>query len=248
MTKPTAHQKAADLTEDQVSDYLRANPAFFVEHDDLLQELTLPHESGSAISLVERQIHLYREQRDRLRHELVELVSIARYNDRLFEKSKRLILQVIEAGSLNAMAAAVDDSIRGDFGLDAASVILFADPSPTTSPEGALQVTTLEKARERLGGILDSEQAVCGNFREAERAFLFPEREEPIASIALVTLRHHELIGVFAVGSCEQNYFDQGMGTVFLSYISDTLSRLLPPLLYRHSALEPLADALAEPR
>src|SRR5690554_4101820 len=124
MTDQTAHQKAGELTREAVAEYLKHNPDFFVDQDELLRSLTLPHDSGRAISLVERQVHLFREQRDTLRHELVELVSIARHNDRLFEKSKRLLLQVIEARNLNDMAAAIDDSIRSDFGLDAASVLL----------------------------------------------------------------------------------------------------------------------------
>lgn len=246
MKDQTAHQKAEALTHDQVADYLRTNPDFFVDQDELLRSLTLPHDSGRAISLVERQVHLFREQRDTLRHELVELVSIARHNDRLFEKSKRLLMQVIEARSLNEMAAAIDDSIRGDFGLDAASVILFTDKTLPTSPEGALHVVSPADAKARLGSLLDGQRAVCGQFRESERAFLFPDREEPIASVALVPLRHDDLMGVFAVGSREAGYFDKSMGSLFLTYISDTLSRLLPPILQRHTATEPLAGIVAE--
>jgi len=243
MTDQAARQKAGDLSRESVAEYLRENPDFFVDQDELLRSLTLPHDSGRAISLVERQVHLFREQRDTLRQELVELVSIARQNDRLFEKSKRLLMQIIEARNLNDMAAAVDDSIRGDFGLDAASVILFTDQELPGDSRGALHVVSPEAARERLGGLLDGDRAVCGQFRESERSFLFPDREEPIASVALVPLRAHEpvgsvndLVGVFAVGSCEAGYFDQSMGSLFLTYISDTLSRLLPPILQRHAA------------
>lgn len=246
MTDQTARQKAGELTRDQVADYLRANPDFFVEQDELLRSLTLPHDSGRAISLVERQVHLFREQRDTLRRELVELVSIARHNDRLFEKSKRLLMQVIEAKTLNDMAAAIDDSIRGDFGLDAASVLLFSDAEPTGQAEGALHIVDSAQARERLGALLEGDRAVCGQFRESERQFLFPDRDEPIASVALVPLRHDSLVGVFAVGSCEPGYFDQSMGSLFLSYISDTLSRLLPPMLKRYAAEAPVSDLTVE--
>src|SRR5699024_7522495 len=100
MTESTAQEKAEKLTREQVAEYLSANPDFFLDQDELLRTLTLPHDSGRAISLVERQVHLFREQRDTLRRELVELVSIARHNDRLFEKSKRLLMQVIEARTL----------------------------------------------------------------------------------------------------------------------------------------------------
>ena len=238
----------ATLTAEQVADYLRNNPDFFIGRDELLRALTLPHDSGRAISLVERQVHLYREQRDTLRHELVELVSIARQNDRLFEKSKRLLMQVIEARNLTEMASAIDDSIRGDFGLDAASLMLVGGALPAGSTTGALHVVSDEDASRQLGALLDGERAVCGQFRESDRNFLFPGRDEPVASVALVPLRTDRLIGVFAVGSCQPGYFDQSMGSLFLSYISDTLSRLLPPLLQRHRQVEPVLDAVAESR
>src|SRR5690554_235890 len=152
MTEQTARQKVAELTREQVADYLRDNPDFFVDQDELLRTLTLPHDSGRAISLVERQVHLFREQRDTLRRELVELVSIARHNDRLFEKSKRLLLQVIEARNLTDMAAAIDDSIRGDFGLDAASVLLFSNADNPEPGQGALHVVNSALAQEGWEG------------------------------------------------------------------------------------------------
>ncbi|HTN34025.1 MAG TPA: DUF484 family protein [Marinobacter sp.] len=248
MTELTAQKKAGKLTREQVTDYLSANPDFFLDQDELLRSLTLPHDSGRAISLVERQVHLFREQRDTLRRELVELVAIARHNDRLFEKSKRLLMQVIEARTLNDMATAIDDSIRGDFNLDASSVLLFSDTELSEVSQGALHVVSPAEAQERLGSLLDGERAVCGQFRESEREFLFPNRDEPIASVALVPLRADGLVGVFAVGSCQPGYFDQSMGSLFLSYISDTLSRLLPPMVCRHTATALVADIATEAR
>jgi uncharacterized protein YigA (DUF484 family) len=248
MTETTAQKKAEELTREQVTEYLSANPDFFLDQDDLLRSLTLPHDSGRAISLVERQVHLFREQRDTLRRELVDLVSIARHNDRLFEKSKRLLIQVIEARTLSDMASAIDDSIRGDFNLDASSVLLFSDTELPGVSQGSLHVVTPTEAEQHLGSLLDGERAVCGQFRENEREFLFPDREEPIASVALVPLRAEGLVGVFAVGSCQPGYFDQSMGSLFLSYISDTLSRLLPPMVCRYTGATSVADVVTEVR
>ncbi|OEY66456.1 DUF484 family protein [Marinobacter sp. X15-166B] len=247
MTDQTARKKAGELSKEAVADYLRAHPEFFLDQDELLRSLTLPHHSGRAISLVERQVHLFREQRDTLRQELLELVAIARHNDRLFAKSKRLLLQVIEARNLNEMAAAIDDSIRRDFGLDAASLVLFSDKPLPVSAEGALHLVSPAEAQARIGAFLDGDRAVCGQFRDSERAFLFPQIEDPIASVALIPLRDHQLRGVFAVGCRQPGYFDQSMGSLFLTYISDTLSRLLPAMLQQHQTRATLVEAIAEP-
>lgn len=212
-----------------VAEYLSRHPAFFVEHQELLGQLTLPHESGRAISLVERQIHLFREQRDSLQRELSELVSVARQNDRLFEKSKRLLVRLLEAESLADLATGLDEAMRHDFGLDAAGLVLFSEQSRPPQ-QGSLHFISRAQADEVLGSLLLGEKALCGRFREAQISLLFPG-VEGVASAAIIPLRREQLLGALAVGSKDANYFDNGMGSLFLSYISDTLSRLLPPLL-----------------
>ena len=42
--------------EEIVSAYLRDNPDFFTHYPDLLRQLELPHSSGDAVSLIERQV------------------------------------------------------------------------------------------------------------------------------------------------------------------------------------------------
>jgi len=49
-------------TENLVSDYLRDNLDFFVKNPSIIAELKIPHESGDAISLVEKQLAILRSQ------------------------------------------------------------------------------------------------------------------------------------------------------------------------------------------
>jgi uncharacterized protein YigA (DUF484 family) len=87
--------------EAQVIAYLRQNPEFFITNEYLLSELRIPHASGAAISLGERQVQVFREHRDELKLKLNELISVARDNDAHFEKSKRLLLNLLEVKSLD---------------------------------------------------------------------------------------------------------------------------------------------------
>lgn len=227
-----------ELSEEQVADFLRDHPDFFERHEELLQTLKLPHPSGNAISLVERQVHLFREQRDVLRHEMEDLIAIARQNDRLLEKSKRLLIQLLEASSLTEIAAVLDDSMRHDFGLDAASLVLFNEDQPAPA-QGGLHYLPLTDAEEILGTVLQSDRAICGRFREVQLKALFPQSED-VGSAAVIPLRYNNLLGVLAVGSHQGDFFDSSMGSLFLSYISDTLSRMLPPLLQEEASVTEL--------
>lgn len=232
MTEQTASSLPLQMDETQVVGYLRSNPDFFVRHEALLQDLRLPHASGRAISLVERQVHLFREQRDSSRREIVNLIAIARHNDRLFEKSKRLLMQLIESESLVDLAQVLDDSIRNDFGLDAATLVLF--DRKVDVPGGITTSVSKSEGERILGSLLEGQRAVCGQFNPEQLALLFPYPDRKILSAAVISLRHTRPLGVLAVGSLASQYFDSSMGSLFLSYISDTLSRLLPPMLLRH--------------
>ncbi|WP_164247913.1 DUF484 family protein, partial [Stenotrophomonas maltophilia] len=80
--------------------YLSQHPEFFVEHDELIPELRIPHQPGDAVSLVERQVRLLRERNIEMRHRLSQLMDVARENDRLFDKTRRLVHDLLDATSL----------------------------------------------------------------------------------------------------------------------------------------------------
>jgi uncharacterized protein YigA (DUF484 family) len=52
------------------------------------------------VSLVERQMSLLRDRNIEMRHRLSQLMDVARDNDRLFDKTRRLILTLMDAASL----------------------------------------------------------------------------------------------------------------------------------------------------
>ena len=76
---------SSELSAAEVSSYLKANPEFFIEQEDLLADLSLPHESGTAISLLERQVTILRDRGADARQKLDNLLENARNNDQLFD-------------------------------------------------------------------------------------------------------------------------------------------------------------------
>ena len=99
------------LDSESVAAYLRQHPEFFVDHEELIPELRIPHQPGEAVSLVERQVKLLRERNIEMRHRLSQLMDVARDNDRLFDKTRRLVLDLLDAASLEELQRAVVDGV-----------------------------------------------------------------------------------------------------------------------------------------
>lgn len=240
MTETPAQQVASTISEADVLDYLERHPEFFERNESLLQKLRLPHESGQAISLIERQVHLFREQRDALREELSGLIAIARQNDQLFARSKRLLMQLLEAQSVEEIAAVLDECIRRDFALGGATLLLFGE-QPENSHRGALRYMDRSEAETVFGSVLEDEKPLFGRLRESYKQALFASPDK-VGSAVLIPIWRQSCLGLIAISSEQEHYFDSSMGSLFLSYISDTLSRLLPPLIDTPHQLQQEAD------
>jgi hypothetical protein len=202
--------------------YLRAHPEFFVDHDELLSELRLPHQPGGAVSLVERQVRLLRERNIEMRHRLAQLMDVARDNDRLFDKTRRLVLDLLDAGTLEEVISAVDDSLRHEFQVPYVSLILFSD-----SPLPVGRSVSLGEAQQTIGSLLGGGRTICGALRPHELAFIFGQAESlQIGSAAVVALSQQQ--GILAVGSDDPQHYKSSLGTLFLGYIAEVLTRTLP--------------------
>jgi uncharacterized protein YigA (DUF484 family) len=220
----------AALDAASVEAYLLEHSDFFVEHEELLTSLRLPHQRGDTVSLVERQMKLLRERNIEMRHRLSQLMDVARDNDRLFEKTRRLILALMDAGSLEEVVMSVEDSLRQDFQVPFVSLILFSETATAVG-----RSVTLGEAQAAIGGLLGEGKSLAGTLRDHELDFLFGEEQrKQVGSTALVPLANGQ--GLLAIASRDPQHYKSSVGTLFLSYIGEVLSRVLPRL----NALRPV--------
>jgi len=215
-----------DPIEKVVGEFLRDNPDFLDKNTDILETMVLPHISGKAVSLVERQVGVMRDRNREMRSRLENILQTAKDNDLLFEKTKRLVLNLLEAKTLGALVEAVYDSLGKDHGIEFYSLTLFGDEKKL--PRTMARIASTEKANERVGTLIGANRAVCGILREDEMVFLFGERGRQVGSVAAVPLRYDSPYGILAVGNSDPNFYKSSMGTLFLSYIAEILNRVLP--------------------
>ncbi|EJK98889.1 MULTISPECIES: DUF484 family protein [Pseudomonas] len=228
--KPQVPAPQPDESTDQltqaasVAAYLEAHPDFFVEHEELLATMRIPHRRGDTVSLVEHQMKILRERNIEMRHRLSHLMDVARDNDRLFDKTRRLILALMDASTLEDLVMSVEDSLRQDFQVPFVSLILFGD---NAMPVG--RWVTHAEAQTAIGGLLTENKSVSGSLREHELDFLFGEEQrQQIGSTAVVAIAHQGVHGVLAIASRDPQHYKSSVGTLFLSYIAEVTGRVLP--------------------
>lgn len=212
------------MDDDNIRDFLVQNPDYFQRHPDLLSLLQIPHASGSAVSLVERQVSVLRERNVDLRHRLRDLGSTARNNDQLFAETRSLVLALLEARDAAGLEQALVKVLREDFDVEYGSLTLFEEHF---DGGGNLRCVPESQLVGQLGSILGRDGTGCGALRADAFASLFPgARMVGSAAVALIELDGARL-GAIAVGSSDAAYYSENMGTLFLEFAAEVLARLL---------------------
>jgi len=194
----------------------------------LLTVLELPHESGQAVSLVERQVAILRERNIDMRKRLTQLVGAASTNDTLFDKTRSLTLALLEVADFAELDAVIEESLRAGFKADDVACYVHS-PQPIPALRHLHSCASVRELP--MLNLTQSTGTSCGPRRGDEYRRLFHTSDSSESSAALVQLRHRDLVGVLAIGSRDPRRFSPDMGTIFVRYIGDVVARLLVRLL-----------------
>ncbi|WP_353570464.1 DUF484 family protein [Candidatus Albibeggiatoa sp. nov. BB20] len=216
------------ISEEDVESYLHQHPKFFNRHADLLAVMEIPHERGEAISLVERQLAVLREENQRLQHQFSELVNIAKQNDALNQRIQWIILSLAQANSVEEFFDLLYDTLQTEFKTDAITVRLF---EMSENQQRAEFVEYDAQIFQLFETILSGHQTLCGQLDVAQKDYLFAEQN--ITSAVLIPLGTPKARGVLAMGSLEVSRFHSGMSTDLLKYMGELIGQLLQ-LWLRH--------------
>lgn len=213
------------VTAEQVAHYLKKHPDFFINRDSLLEEITLPHESGKAISLLERQVKILRERSIESRHNLNVLMENAKYNDQLFSVTRALILALLMEEDVSQIASATEANLNTQPGIDASSVILFETDHLYNVENTRLESTDF--LQESFPTLLRDRKTICKAVEKETANFLFPHRGSGIRSVALCPIGRERMLGVLAIGNKAQDYFNSDLDTLFLDFIGEVLESII---------------------
>ena len=216
-------------TENLVADYLKNNLDFFVKNPKILAELKIPHDHGGAISLVEKQLTVLREQNQETNKKIHELIEIATQNEELARRMHQLALTLIDADDPKDIFFTMYDNLKKNFHADRVIVRLFANPAfidsfPTDEFVGK------ESIEESLfKRIIEKREPLSGKINHQQQVFLFGDDGDDIASSVMIPLHGVGWGGILAIGSFDAKRFQPGMGIELLANLGEILSFIIKP-------------------
>lgn len=227
---------AQTVAAQTVAQFLREHPDFFNEHPQLLAQLQIPHESGSAVSLVERQMSLLRERHAWTQQKLDDLIDIARANEELARRMHTLALTLMDARQPQEVFATLYESLGRNFHADFITLRLFAEATESQSSEQA-EFTGRQAAGQALfESLLANGKPQCGELDLQQWLYLFGDQGKTVASGVIVPLQGDHWEGVMAIGSRDAERFHPGMGVELLSNLGEILSIILKPWVAAHES------------
>lgn len=218
------------ISAEQVRDHLVRHPDFFSENEDLLEILSVPHSSGTAVSLIERQLAIYRKSNQNMQQQLDNLVQIARENEKLFQKLHQLTMVLIESQDLESAVGGVQSVLYEHFKADFVALRILKNHSDPALTE--LFIPADDARLHAFRKILESKRPKCGRLTSEQASFLFGSNAKQVRSGTIIpfVIRDH-VKGMLGIGSGNRARFLPNMGHIFLIRIGELLGLRFNALL-----------------
>lgn len=242
------------ISDNAVIQHLTCNPEFFVNNQDILARLRVPHASGKAVSLIEKQVSVLRGKCSHLENSLRDLIAVARENENLHQRLHTLIQEIITAPSLDDIVELTQTSLKDNFSAEDVHIMLIAAPPKRSSRKstasktgqkgetvaaektgksasklskvaGATVVRHTDKRIKQFADVFSKGGTLCGLPSEKQMLAMVGENHADVASAAIIPLHFARKLGVIMLTSRDESRFGVGKGVMFLDQMGELLSR-----------------------
>lgn len=227
--KKIVSKKLVDVNDEQVAAFLEENPDFFTKHIQLLENMSIPHPSGGAVSLISKQLELFRGRYQDMENQLIELIDIARDNDTAVNRMHKLNLALLDAKTLDEVVTNLNLVLSEYFLTDYAAIRIIQIENNTEYADIFISPESNDLkafARELSYGL-----PRCGQPTLTQARVLFGFNANEVKSCAIIPMLFTEIEGLLAIGSRDENRFHASMGHLFLTQMSEVIATRLITLL-----------------
>ena len=216
-----------DIDEEQVIEYLLQHPEFFDANGLLLADIQIPHQSGQAVSLIERQVSVLREKNEIFEKRLHDMVDAVHDNQRLNLSLHRLAIALLKADDRQAMVAAISSELCEKLDTDQLAIYLFTDNSELINANPGLYISGDQQQLDIFGKQFKKNKIQCGRMTDQQIQFLFGDKSEVASGALLPLVDKKSTFGLIGLGSYDEQHYHPGMGTEYLQQLSNLVAAAL---------------------
>ena len=202
------HTLCTDMPSAQeIIDYLRTNPDFFEQHEDLLVELSLDDAGGSTL-FYERQLQVLKDRLTHHQSKIEFIVDGVRNNQKLESDFLQVAIGLLaQKDSGDSPVQTVNRLMKRQFNVGESVIILKSDATGS----GQLRYDAICQRVMHKGSVCDDRlsNALCES--------IFGQGNQSVQSCTFIPLLFEdELLGVMALGSHSRTRFQPDIGVMFL--------------------------------
>ena len=186
-----------------VASYLRKHPDFLNNNPDVLEVLELSHQSGPAVSMIERQVEQLRASNEDMSKQLKRLIRVASENEKLMSRLHALTLELMMIGSRKEFFTHLGNSLLNDFNADILQICLFDQEKAAQAGEDVMGIKADDPAVEPFRALLEKNQTICGRLSESKLNFLFGSKARWVQSTTLIPLGDQGVYDMMAIVSID---------------------------------------------
>ena len=216
------------ISESQVVKYLNDNPDFFLKNPDSLEDLDIKHESGEAVSLIEKQVEIIKKKSLLTSSKLSEFLTNAEFNQKLFIKVQKLILIILKAKNIENLSDQVELFFKKEFGTEKCKLFFFTQEE--LYDLSAEKIISPEIATPLFSDIFKENTIYLGGLKSELSALVFGSKAM-IEEGAICKFSSDKIAGTLALGSSKKGKFTKDSETLFLEFVLAVLSHKIDSLL-----------------
>ena len=227
--EPEARIASSQDIEHAIVQYLQQHNDFFQGKDELIEELTLTHPAGEAVSLIERQVDILRKKNTQINKQLNDLFSIAKENENSTHKMHQLILSLLSCHHFHEVASLLQSRLVSDFAVDSVLLKLFSAENLVLDSNSMICIDEQSAEAKILKKLIYKREPVCGFFKQLDNDELQTKQQFDISSMAVMPLftDKNNCFGVLILGSEDKLHFRPESGTLLLKNLAEVVSYTL---------------------
>ena len=210
------------LNEKEVEQFLLLNPDFLSKNSHILNTLEIVHETGGAVSLIQKQVELLRENYNSTSNNLLGLIEIAKNNESIFLRTKDLILDLILCKNSIDIISLAERRFEGQFQADKCKLLFFREN--LNLPKG--RIIDPKEAHGVFGKKYNAVDIYFGSINKKESNYIF-KKKSGIVECVLVPIKSPDCPGLLALGSKKEGVYSNDYDSMFLEFVAQVLANLI---------------------